>query len=314
MRPEIEKAVSLLQQGRSDALEKALALLQQTVFSFSMKVCGHREDAEDTMQEVLLKSVRYLPKFTSPKALTVWLYTVAKNRCLMSRRRSKFAPKEDLSLDALMPDRQELENLGHSGNATPESVLLHGENSDLLQQAVLKVPPKYRLILVLHDMEEVPAAEIARITGLREGTVRVRLHRARLFVRQELAAAVRPHKRDAKSRPGAKARKGHTRTRSCRQLFAALSDYLDDRLDATTCDELQKHLKDCAPCEAFLASLETTVQQIRAYEARGLDPKVAASLRRNLTEHYRRALHRIRPKATQSTSNHPEVPVASGKR
>lgn len=45
------------------------------------------------MQEVLLKSVPYLPKFESPRALVVWLYKVAKNRCLMSRRRSKFAPK-----------------------------------------------------------------------------------------------------------------------------------------------------------------------------------------------------------------------------
>src|SRR5512146_2048711 len=104
MRPEIEQAVALLQQKRPDALERALDLLQQTVFSFSMKVCGHREDAEDTMQDVLLKAVPYLPKFNSSKALVVWLYTVAKNRCLMSRRRSKFAPNETLSLEELMPD------------------------------------------------------------------------------------------------------------------------------------------------------------------------------------------------------------------
>lgn len=64
-----------------------------------MKVCGQRQDAEDTMQEVLLKSVASLPKFGSPKALMVWLYKVAKNRRLMSRRKSKFAPKKKLSLE-----------------------------------------------------------------------------------------------------------------------------------------------------------------------------------------------------------------------
>ena len=84
MRSEIEQAVQLLQRGDDAALEQALALLQNTVFSFSMRVCGQREDAEDTMQEVLLKSVPHLPKFDSPKALGVWLYKVAKNRCLMS--------------------------------------------------------------------------------------------------------------------------------------------------------------------------------------------------------------------------------------
>ncbi len=85
MRSEIERAVQLLQRGDDAALEEALTLLQSTVFSFSMRVCGQRQDAEDTMQEVLLKSVPHLPKFASPKALVVWLYKVAKNRCLISQ-------------------------------------------------------------------------------------------------------------------------------------------------------------------------------------------------------------------------------------
>ena len=72
MRAEIEKAVELLRDGDDASVEQALALLQNTVFSFSMRVCGHREDAEDTMQEVLLKSVPQLSKFDSPKALLVW--------------------------------------------------------------------------------------------------------------------------------------------------------------------------------------------------------------------------------------------------
>src|ERR1039458_6386906 len=120
VRSEIERAVLLLQRGDDQALEQALALLQNTVFSFSMKVCGQREDAEDTMQEVLVKSVPYLPKFESPKALVVWLYKVAKNRCLMSRRRSKFAPKQEMSLEELMPDRKELERLSANGSVNPE--------------------------------------------------------------------------------------------------------------------------------------------------------------------------------------------------
>ncbi len=92
MRKEIEQAITLLEKKDPKALEHALELLQGTVFSFSMRVCGQREDAEDTMQEVLVKALPYLPKFESPRALLVWLYKVAKNRCLMSRRKSKYAP------------------------------------------------------------------------------------------------------------------------------------------------------------------------------------------------------------------------------
>jgi len=101
VRTEIEQAVELLRSGEPESMEKALALLQETVFSFRMRVCRQREDAEDTMQEVL--SVPVLSRFESPKALVVWLYKVAKNRCLTTRRKSKFAPKQELSLEQLMP-------------------------------------------------------------------------------------------------------------------------------------------------------------------------------------------------------------------
>jgi RNA polymerase sigma-70 factor (ECF subfamily) len=187
VRSEIEQVVELIQRKDPKSLEEALALLQNTVFSFSMKVCGQRQDAEDTMQEVLLKSVPNLPKFNNPKALMVWLYKVAKNRCLMNRRKSKFAPKEDLSLEELMPDRRELQKLSGNPDGTPETSLLRRENAKRLRAAVQKLPAEYRLILVLHDMEELSDGDVAEITGLRLGTIRVRLHRARLFVRKELA-------------------------------------------------------------------------------------------------------------------------------
>src|ERR1039458_5350974 len=153
MRSEIEQAVQLLRRGDDAALEDALTLLQNTVFSFSMRVCGHREDAEDTMQEVLVKSVPYLPKFESPKALVVWLYKVAKNRCLMSRRRSKFAPKQELSLEELMPDRKELEILSADGSVNPEKFAIRSEEAGRLREAIQRLPSQYRVVLVLRDME-----------------------------------------------------------------------------------------------------------------------------------------------------------------
>src|SRR5215467_5863410 len=135
MRKELEQAVTLLQRGDDVGLEQALGLLQNTVFSFSMRVCGQRQDAEDTMQEVLVKSMPHLPKFESPKALAVWLYKVAKNRCLMSRRRSKFAPKEELSLEELMPDRKELEQLTAGENINPEAFAIRSEQAGRLRAA-----------------------------------------------------------------------------------------------------------------------------------------------------------------------------------
>ena len=291
MRPEIEQVVQLVRRKDPKSLEEALALLQSTVFSFSMKVCGHRQDAEDTMQEVLLKSVLHLPKFDSPKALMVWLYKVAKNRCLMSRRRSEFAPKESLSLEELMPDREELEKLSGKADGTPETSLLRRENAKRLREAVQKLPSDYRLILVLHDMEELSDTDIAEITGLRLGTIRVRLHRARLFVRKELAARSQHRIRRHTWKPAAEP--SQPRQGRCRELFAELSNYLDDELDSSLCEELEKHMDGCEPCKAFLSSLEGTIQQCRQAPNESADARVAARLRRELLSEYQALMAKI---------------------
>src|SRR5262249_49703667 len=138
-------------------------------------------------QEVLLRATDHLAKLEDPGGLTTWLYTVAKNTCLMRRRHSRSTPDRTLSLAALMPDREDLETLGQSVPDSPEHSLLREEQAELVREALLRIPPQYRLILVLHDMEELATEDVARITGLTENTIRVRLHRARLFVRKELS-------------------------------------------------------------------------------------------------------------------------------
>jgi RNA polymerase sigma-70 factor (ECF subfamily) len=76
MRPELTQAADLLRLNTPEAVEEAIGLLQNTVYSFSMKVCGHPEDAEDTTQEVLFSSLEHLARIKDPQALAVWLYTV----------------------------------------------------------------------------------------------------------------------------------------------------------------------------------------------------------------------------------------------
>lgn len=308
MRQQVEQAVELLRSEHPDALERAVALLQNTVYSFSMKVCGHREDAEDNMQDVLVKAVPYLPKFTSSKALSVWLYTVAKNRCLMSRRRSKFAPKENLSLEDLMPEHQELEGLIQSGSSNPEEQVLQGERAELLHEAVLKVPPQYRMPLVLHDMEGLGTEEVARILGLTEVNVRVRLHRARLFVRKELSNRLkRQAHRPSAPTPARQFGRDHKHGSSpisCRRIFAALSDYLDQHVDQSMCAEIEKHIAGCRPCEAFIADLEKTIEQLRGYNGSEPDPTIAEAVRKQIVQLYEAAVRQPsdKPKLTATRS------------
>lgn len=294
MRSDIEKAVELLRDGDEAGVEQALVLLQNTVFSFSMRVCGQREDAEDTMQEVLLKSVSFLPKFDSAKALVVWLYKVAKNRCLMNRRKSKFAPAHELSLEELMPDRKELEQLIADGRVNPESFAIRSEQASRLREAVQKLPPQYRIVLVLRDMEGLTDEEVAEITGVRAGTVRVRLHRARLFVRKELmriwtAGAGKKVRAHEQLHPG-------SRPARCKAMFAELSDYLDEKLDDSLCEELEHHIDDCQPCKVFITTLKATIDECRSSGGER-PPRETARLRQELIEKYYEMNAALRPRS-----------------
>jgi len=293
MRPELIQAAELLQRDTPEAVEEALGLLQKTVYSFSMKVCGHPEDAEDNMQEVLYRSLRHLVKIHDPQALAVWLYTVTRNRCWRMRRRSAKAPKQTLSLDELMPDEMELGLLLKDAAAGPEGNLLQGERNHLLHQAILRIPATLRIVLVLHDMEELATEQVAQILDLKQGTVRIRLHRARLAVRKEmsqiLSATPEPANHGgpvAKKQPRSKNGK---RPAECRELFANLSEYLDGRVEPMTCDQMRVHIEACPSCVAFLHSLRTAIDRCRSLEM-PCDPAVAGRLRAILTREYLRML------------------------
>ena len=238
------------------------------------------------MQDVLLKLVPYLPKFDNSKALSVWLYKTARNRCLMNRRGHKNQASRHVSLDELMPTEQELGELLESREPSPETQVLRSESERHLREAVQNVPPQYRLVLVLHDMEGLTTAEVARIADLREGTVRVRLHRARLLLRRHLARMSRSHGVVA-SIPTT-AEKPRKQSRRCRQMFAALSEYMDGLVDDLSCEQMEKHLNECKPCVAFLDSLKSAVEQCRSFQPE-CDPERAAQLRGELLEKYRQA-------------------------
>lgn len=289
MRPELIQAAELLRRNTPADVEQAIGLLQNTVYSFSMKMCGHREDAEDTTQDVLFKSLRHLSRFPDPNALAAWLYTVTRNRCRRIRRTHSEAPGRELSLEELMPGELELQQLLLSSEDSPERNVLHAEQHHLLHQAVLHIPSSLRLVLVLHDMEELGTEQVAQILGLQPGTVRVRLHRARLSVRQEMhrilgnshgAGAADP------APPGKAFRKRKTGA-ECRELFANLSEYLDRRMNSTTCEQMKEHIEACPNCIAFLKDLRVAIDRCKSLNME-CDPDVAARMRELFTQEYLR--------------------------
>jgi RNA polymerase sigma-70 factor (ECF subfamily) len=295
MRPELIRAVDLLGKNTPETVEEAIGLLQSTVYSFSMKVCGHPEDAEDTMQEVLSRSLGHLAKIQNPQALAVWLYTVTRNRCWRMRRKPAQAPTKILSLDELMPDGEEMGRLLQDAANGPEGDLLAAEQHHLLHQAILRIPAALRIVLVLHDMEELTTEQVAQILDLRQGTVRIRLHRARLSVRKEMNQLLCRTPGDSDNdQPFTKKRKGaksesRRRPDECRDLFANLSEYLDGRVEPVTCDRMRTHIEACPSCVVFLRDLRAAIDRCRSLEI-PCNSAIAPRLRAILTREYLRML------------------------
>jgi len=187
MNAQVEQALDILKRGDPAALDRAIEALQTAVYSFGMKVCGNAHDAEETAQETLIRLARSLKQFPNARALAVWLYKVAKTQCLMSRRQSKFAPAQMLSLDELMPPHEEGgPAAANPWGVTPEEIVLSRESRERLEKAVLALPEHYRLVLILRDMEGLNTKEVAKVLDISKDTVKMRLHRARVFLRNEL--------------------------------------------------------------------------------------------------------------------------------
>lgn len=250
-----------------------------------MKMCGHREDAEDTAQDVLLASLPHLHKLGTPDELAAWLYTVTRNRCRRKRRNPQEAPGKMISLEDLMPSRDELEFLLQAGAPGADASVLQAEEQQRLHEAILQLPVALRLVLVLHDMEELTAAEVARILALKEGTVRVRLHRARLAVRQHWMRKMRGEAAPEGKKPASASR----RSKDCCKIFAGLSAYLDGTMPALQCEVLRKHMEACPACVAFLQNLGEAIERCRRLPA-ACDAAARAAMHRLLLQEYQRMI------------------------
>ena len=185
---EIELARRLMA-GEADAFDHFVENFRAKIFHYSWLMCGNREDAEEVAQETLLKVFENFDQLKQPERVRPWVFRIAKNECLMKRRKSVFAPDQELSLDEFMPEQSQED--GHmkiqigDWSGLPDDQTLKSEMKELLRQAIRALPEIYRSVILLRDMEELSTQETAHILDLNEDSVKTRLHRARLALRQE---------------------------------------------------------------------------------------------------------------------------------
>ena len=179
--------IQAINSGQTDKFHDLVKRYEQKLYNFSLRMCRDHSDAEDMIQETFLNVFRYLKNFRYETKFKNWLYKVAASTCIKKRRKSKFAPDKELSLDEFHPGNEtEVPDHIPDWALMPLDKLLNHELSSTINKEILSLPKKYRLVIVLRDIEGFSTAETAQILGLSPSNVKVRLHRARLYLRDKL--------------------------------------------------------------------------------------------------------------------------------
>jgi len=176
------------QAGSHVALERLLMRAQEVAYRFSLLVCGHADDADDAMQEALLKTYRHVGQIRQPEAFKTWLYRTVKNACLVSRRRRVDEPAWLLSLDDTLsgPDGEARKIDAVDPGRGPEETALNTRLRRRLAEALKEVPGPHRVVVFLREIEGLSTREVATVLGISEANVKTRLHRAHLLLREQL--------------------------------------------------------------------------------------------------------------------------------
>jgi RNA polymerase sigma-70 factor, ECF subfamily len=264
-----ERAADLLARARKgdrEALELLLAHHQTQIYRFGLKMCRDPEDAQDVLQDTLFAMARGVPDFRGASSISTWLYAIARSFCIKKRRRSKFAPAEERSLDSDVD--LEASRLADPAKRPDEAFAGH-EVERALDHAIGALEPMYREVLLLRDVEGLTATEVAEVLNLSVQAVKSRLHRARLSVRAHMAPLLGVPVEPTADPRGA-----------CPDILNVFSRYLEGEISPEVCADMERHLDHCPQCRAACDSLRRTLALCqRSGAAVGVPAAVQASVK-----------------------------------
>ncbi|MCS7249018.1 MAG: sigma-70 family RNA polymerase sigma factor [Anaerolineales bacterium] len=156
------------------------------IYRLALRILGNPQDAEDVLQETFLKAFRHLPSFDGRSSLATWLYRIATNEALMLLRKEK---EGFVSLDEPNSDNEEDQEPLQIVDwcCLPEEMLMNAESKKMLEQAIARLSPALRVVVILRDLQGLSTRETSQILQISEEAVKTRLSRARLQLRQWLS-------------------------------------------------------------------------------------------------------------------------------
>ncbi|HSL92852.1 MAG TPA: sigma-70 family RNA polymerase sigma factor [Candidatus Limnocylindrales bacterium] len=186
----VDLLLEAFRQGRPGAFDAIVRAHQDRVFAFCARMLSDREEALDVAQEVFLSAYRNLVGFREEASLSTWLLKIAANRCLNRIRQRSTRSAREVST----PESAERDGLTYQPPAPeegqPDRIAETREMGKILEQALHRIDADSRWLMLLSDVEGFTYEEVAAMAGIPVGTVKSRLHRARMALRKILAPVV----------------------------------------------------------------------------------------------------------------------------
>jgi RNA polymerase sigma-70 factor (ECF subfamily) len=182
--------VSGAKAGNYAAFEELVNRYEKKIYRLGMNIIGNPEDAEDVLQDTFLKAFEHLPEFREDSRFYTWIVRIAVNEALMKLRKRRssrevsFEETEDQDGDVVVRDYADW-------RPNPEQTLAREEMEQILRSAIQALPPGFRTVFYLRDVEGLDTDETAQLLNLSTGAVKARLFRARLRLREELSEVLR---------------------------------------------------------------------------------------------------------------------------
>lgn len=224
-----------------DAVTSLLEKHGGLIYALGLRFCGDEDEAQDLVQDTFLLAFRKWDQFEGRSEASTWLYRIAARACQRRHRRRAGEPKVVEPLSALLPSGEETIIDVPSTHESPLDLLERKEAQAVIERAVAQLPAKFRLPLILKEIMELSVEEVARALGVKENTVKTRLHRARLHLAKVL-------KQELPTRPAPPM--DHSRG-VCIDLLRLKQDTLDRGVSFPVPQE-----ELCARCRSLFATLD----------------------------------------------------------
>ena len=186
-----EHLMSQAAAGDFAAFQELIARFQSRVFGVAVRIVGQRQDAEDVTQQTFLSLIEHVDSFRGESSVATWILRIATNHALKVLRKRRGLPTVAW---AESTDEDSYSTLPHPEfiarwSASPETLVQQAEVREQVESALTTLDEKYRIVFVLRDIEGLSVRETAKALELTEATVKVRLLRARLMMREQLTRA-----------------------------------------------------------------------------------------------------------------------------